>query len=306
MTPIPVITGPTAVGKTALSLELAARSGAEIVSFDSRQFYRGMDIGTAKPTDEERSNVPHHFIDDLDPGEGMSAGEYARRAWQRIDELMQSGTGVVCVGGSTLYLKALTEGIADLPDVSAATRRHVQDRLDTDGPAALFAELERVDPAAASTMDATKSQRIVRALEVHHETGLPLSYFHQRHVRPPFQFRVVVLYRERDELYRRIEHRVDEMLEAGLLDEVRRLLDAGVPPDAQAMRTIGYREPMQYLRGEIDFDEMRRLIKRNTRRYAKRQLTWFRGNERNTWLPATSSLSELAEALESDVQMPRS
>lgn len=296
--PIPVITGPTAAGKTALSIQLAKRLGADIVSFDSRQVYRGMDIGTAKPDPSELTEVRHHFVDELDPTEPFSAGAYARRAWERIAELRNEGIQVVCVGGSTLYLRALTQGIAHIPDVSDATRLAVEQRLDEEGADVLFAELRRVDPQAAATMDATKTQRLVRALSVYRETGRPLSHFHAQHESPPFGFRVVVLDRDRDELYLRINQRVDEMLEQGLIDEVRRLLDSGVPADVNAMRTIGYREPVQYLRGEIDYEEMRRLIKRNTRRYAKRQLTWFRGDELNVWLPASTSVDALSEVFQ--------
>lgn len=298
--PIPVITGPTAVGKTALSIRLAQRLDADIISFDSRQLYRGMDIGTAKPSVSERTDVQHHFVDELDPTEPFSAGAYARYAWERITELRSEGKRVVCVGGSTLYLRALTRGIAHIPEVSNVTRLAVEQRLVEEGADVLFAELSRVDPQAAATMDATKTQRLVRALSVYQETGRPLSRFHEQHESPPFAFKVVVLDRNRDELYSRINQRVDEMLEQGLIDEVRRLLDSGVPADVNAMRTIGYSEPVQYLRGEIEYEEMRRLIKRNTRRYAKRQLTWFRSDGMNVWLPASTSVDELVEVFEAE------
>lgn len=274
--PFLILTGPTAVGKTALSVEVAERVGAEIISADSRQVYRGLDIGTAKPEPALLARVPHHFIDELDLDEPFSAGRFAEAAYARIREICARGRVPLVVGGSTLYLQALQFGLADIPEVAAAVRAELTQRLDEEGAAALYAELEEVDPASAARMDATKSQRIVRALEVYYGTGRPLSAYYEAQPEPPFAFRTVVLNRDRQVLYERINRRVDLMLEAGLLDEVRGLLARGVDPDLNPLQTIGYREPIAYLQGEVDYAEMVRLLKRNTRRYAKRQLTWFR------------------------------
>ena len=290
---IPVITGPTAVGKTELSFELADRLNAEILSFDSRQIYRGMDIGTAKPSAEELAAVPHHFIDEREIDDPISAGEFARIAWDRIESVRDRDKSVLAVGGSTLYLKALTEGLADIPPVPPGIRRRLNERLAAEGPARLFEELCEVDPVAAATMDETKSQRIVRALEVYRTTGRPLSHHQQHRIRPPYSFRVFVLMRDRKVLYSRIEDRVDAMLDAGLVEEVRSILDAGVPAYAPALRTIGYQEPIALLRGEISEDEMVGLLKRNTRRYAKRQLTWFRRFPSYTWIDAEQPTDQL-------------
>lgn len=282
--PILALIGPTAVGKTALSLTLAERLGGEIVSADSRQVYRSLTIGTAKPSPEELARVPHHFIDELDLDEPFSAGRFAEAASARIRDILRRGRVPVVVGGSTLYLEALMHGLADIPETTPATRDVLMARLRDEGGDVLYRELERLDPTSAATMDATKTQRVVRALEVLRDTGRPLSYYHAHRTPPPFAFGPVVLTRPRAELYERINRRVDQMLEAGLLDENRRLLDAGVSPGLNPLRTIGYREPLAYLRGEVGYDEMVRRLKQNTRRYAKRQLTWFRRRATYRWL----------------------
>ncbi len=274
--PLPVLAGPTCVGKTSISIAWAAEHRAEIISADSRQIYRGLDIGTAKPSPPDLRTVPHHFIDELEWDEPYSAGRFARDAYARITEVLDRGHLPLVVGGSTLYLHALVFGLADVPRVPATVRRQLEERLEHEGSPSLFAELQRLDPEAAASMDATKTHRLIRALEVYHGTGRPLSSYHEEQPEPPFTFRTVVLNRERSALYARINRRVDEMVRLGLLGEVRGLLDRGVEPTAIPMRTIGYREALAHLRGECSFDEMVRLIKRNTRRYAKRQLTWFR------------------------------
>ncbi len=271
-----LIAGPTASGKTGLSIALACEIGAEIVSADSRQIYRGLDIGTAKPSIEERSGVPHHFIDELDPDQRFSAGDFLREAEARIREIRDRRRMPLIVGGSTLYIDALINGIADIPDVQPEVRAHLKGRLASEGAETLYRELETVDPASAATMDPTKSQRIVRALEVYHGTGTPLSHYHNSPVAPAFTYRGILLQRERADLYDRINQRVDAMIGGGLVDEVRKLLDRGTDPNTNALQTIGYREVVAYLNGEHDYEKMVHLIKRNTRRYAKRQITWLK------------------------------
>lgn len=274
--PFLMLVGPTAVGKTDLSLALAEALQAEIISADSRQIYRPMTIGTAKPPREALERVPHHFIDELDLGKPFSAGHFAFAAWQRIANIWARGRLPLVVGGSTLYLYALQFGLAEIPDIDQSVRRWLKERLQTEGAEALYAELKRVDPEAAARLDPTKTQRILRALEVYHGTGLPLTFYHRQHRPAPYAFRTIVLYRDRPQLYERINRRVDQMLEAGLIEEVRAILAAGYSPDLEVLRTIGYQEVIAYLQGAYDQDTMRRLIQRNTRRYAKRQLTWFR------------------------------
>ncbi len=274
--PFLILAGPTAVGKTDLSLELAEALQAEIVSADSRQVYRQMTIGTAKPPREALQRVRHHFIDELDLDEPFSAGHFAFAAWERIAQILSRGRIPLVVGGSTLYLYALQFGLAEIPDVDPTVRRWLNERLLSEGAEALYAELQRVDPEAAARLDATKTQRVIRALEVYHGTGRPITFYHRHHRPSPHAFRTIVLYRDRPVLYERINRRVDQMLEAGLIEEVRGILEAGFSPELDVLRTIGYEEVIAYLQGAYDYETMRRLIQRNTRRYAKRQLTWFR------------------------------
>ena len=282
--PIPALIGPTAVGKTAVGLDLAERIGGEIVSADSRQVYRQLTIGTAKPSPEELARAPHHFIDELDLSEPFSAGRFAEAASERIAQILARGAVPIVEGGSTLYIEALLHGLADVPETSAATRARLMQRLETEGADALFRELRGLDPASAATMDATKTQRVVRALEVYEDTGRPLSSYHAQRQAARFRFVPIVLTRPRAVLYDRINQRVDRMLDAGLVAENRRFHETLPPSGLNPLRTIGYREPMAYLRGEIDYDEMVRRLKRNSRRYAKRQLTWFRRHDEYRWL----------------------
>lgn len=297
--PILTLTGPTAVGKTELSLAAAEALNAEIVSVDSRQVYEELTIGTAKPSPEAQARVPHHFIGERTLDEPLSAGAYADAANNRIANIRARGKRPLVVGGGTLYLHALQYGLADIPDVDEAVRERLQTRLKTDGKQALYDELTEVDPAQAAKMDPTKTQRVLRALEVYHGTGRPLSHYYEQQPEPPFDYVTVVLNRERQRLYDRINRRVDQMLDAGLLDEVRAVMDTdGVQLDTPPLSTIGYREPIQYLRGEMDHDEMVRLVKRNTRRYAKRQLTWFRRYEEYQWRDAPqTTAADLVEEL---------
>ncbi|MEM8558981.1 MAG: tRNA (adenosine(37)-N6)-dimethylallyltransferase MiaA [Bacteroidota bacterium] len=303
-TRILAIIGPTAVGKTGVSLDLAERLATrkgrpvEIVSADSRQVYRELTIGTAKPTPAELDRAPHHFIDEKSVTEVFSAGRFAEEAETRIADIFAREAIPVIVGGSTLYIEALVHGIADIPPTTEATRTLLTERLRREGAGILFEELRKRDPETARTMDATKTQRIVRALEVLTDTGTPLSRWHQHPTTPRFAYDVVVLDRPREQLYERIERRVDHMLAAGLLDEMRGLIERGVSPTLSAMHTIGYREPVAYLRGEIDAEEMVRLLKRNTRRYAKRQRTWFRRRDSYAWLDLdTQAHGEVVEML---------
>ena len=289
-----VLTGPTGVGKTALALGLAEALGTDILSADSRQAYRGLDIGTAKPTPAELARVRHHWIDVLDVGEPTSAGRFAREADQYIDACHADGRPALIVGGSTLYVDAIVNGLATLPDVPPQIAMQAQDDAATvDGREALFEELRRADPAAAATLDPTKSQRLARLVGLLRATGRRPSELWAEGNPPERDVRLVVLDRPREELYTRIEARVDQMQADGLVDENRRLLDAGHRLDTNPLRTIGYQEPIRYLEGEIGEDEMVCLLKRNTRRYAKRQMTWFRRYPSALWCSAESGVSEV-------------
>ncbi|MFB6271876.1 MAG: tRNA (adenosine(37)-N6)-dimethylallyltransferase MiaA [Salinibacter sp.] len=288
--PVLTITGPTAVGKTELSLEVADRLDAEIVSVDSRQVYEELTIGTAKPSPDALDRVPHHFIGERTLHEPFSAGDYAEAANERIRTIRDRGRRVLVVGGATLYLHALQYGLADIPDVDDKVRNRLEGRLEEEGQEALYEELQEVDPEQAAEMDPTKTQRVIRALEVYHGTGKPLSHYYEQQPEPPFDYVTIVLNRDREQLYDRINRRVDQMLDDGLLEEVRTVMDIdGIQLDEPPLSTIGYREPIQYLRGETDYDEMVRLVKRNSRRYAKRQLTWFRRYDEYHWREATET-----------------
>lgn len=289
---IPVITGPTAVGKSRTAVHLAQlnekRLGhpGEILSCDSRQIYDDLEIGTAKPKEAEMDGVVHHFIGGLSLDETWSAGAFKQHAEIAIqDILFRKGLPIVA-GGSTLYVSALVNGIGRTPRVPADIRDYLNKRLLNEGAPALYMELADVDPDYAASLDPTKSQRIVRGLEVWTATGRPLSSFFHEHDEPAYTYQVFVLYRERKRLYEAIDDRVDTMLASGLLDEVARLHAMGHNEMTPALRTIGYQELLPHVRGECSLESAVERVKRNSRRYAKRQLTWFRRLEGAVWLDA--------------------
>ncbi|WP_412063180.1 tRNA (adenosine(37)-N6)-dimethylallyltransferase MiaA [Rubrivirga sp. IMCC45206] len=287
-----VLAGPTAVGKSSLALDVAEALGAEIVSADSRQLYRGLDIGTAKPSAADRERVPHHLVDLIDPGDRITAGRWLEMARGTIERLWAQGTPVVVVGGSTLYVHALLEGLANLPPVPPALEAQLLEAItEPEGAQRLFEELSRSDPEAAATLDPTKSHRLVRWVGVLRSTGRRPSELWAESQRAGLPSRLVVLDRPRPELYARIDARVDGMLDSGLVDEVTRLAsDSDARPTLRA--TIGYQEWLPVLAGERSAAEAVRLIKRNSRRYAKRQLTWYRRYPDASWLDARSATAE--------------
>ena len=278
------IAGPTAVGKTALCMQLAQQFHTEIVSADSRQFFRELSIGTAKPTSAEMQDVPHHFINSHSISEDYSAGRFATDCHAVLTGLFQKHSLIILTGGSGLYVQAVTDGLDELPSVPPAVRTQLHAELATHGLPHLVAELAETDPVAYARIDQQNPQRVVRALEITRATGRPFSSFHTQS--PPaenslFRNVKVALTRERQELYQRINLRVEHMLAAGLLDEVRNLLPYR---HHHALQTVGYQEIFGYLNGEYDWAEAVRLLQRNTRRYAKRQLTWLRRDAAYQWL----------------------
>ncbi|MEA3403473.1 MAG: tRNA (adenosine(37)-N6)-dimethylallyltransferase MiaA [Armatimonadota bacterium] len=285
--PLLVIAGPTAAGKTEMSLRVAQRVGGEIVSADSMQIYTGMDIGTAKPTAEERARAPIHLIDFIPPDGEYTVVDFTRDAERAILDIHHRGRLPILSGGTGLYLRALAEGF-DFPpgpeDEEVRQRLHAE--AEEVGSEALHARLAEVDPAAAQRIEPGDARRIVRALEVWELTGEPISAQQDvdAHGGNHYNCAKYVLTAPRGVLFERIERRIDEMMEAGWLDEVRRLADSGVTSDCQSMQAIGYRHLLQHLSGERDLDETVRLIKRDTRRYAKRQMTWLRSGEGYRWL----------------------
>lgn len=281
---VPIIVGPTAVGKTALALDLASKLAVEIVSADSRQVYRYLDIGTAKPTPAERAAVRHHFIDIRDPDQYFSAGEYGREARACIRQLCAAGVQPVVVGGSGFYLRALVDGLF-APEISDLdTKERIRKQIGQNGLAAVYQELTRLDPDSAQRIHPNDEQRIVRALEVYALTGKPISSY-QAGTEEPADFTPIFigLDRERQALYRRIEDRVDEMIAAGLVPEVEALRRRGFSSELNSLQTVGYQEIFSYLNGQLTLPQAIELIKQNSRRYAKRQLTWFRRDARVRW-----------------------
>lgn len=274
-----VLVGCTAVGKTEASLRLAERLDAEIVSVDSMQVYRRMDIGTAKPTPAERVRAKHHLIDVVEPSESFSVGRFVESADRAIAEIAAAGKSVWAVGGTALYVKALIEGLFEGPPANAAFRAAFRERLADVGHAALHAELVAIDPVAADRIHPNDARRIERALEVHHLTGTPISELQRQWDigRTRYDCRVFVLTRSREDLSHRINTRVKMMFEAGFLAEVRALLAEPEPLSEQAGQALGYAEVIDHLNGKEDFDKTVELIKVHTRRFAKSQRTWFRG-----------------------------
>jgi len=269
-----VIAGPTAVGKTALCVEMAKSFHTEIISADSRQFYKELSIGTAKPSAEEQGGIKHHFIDSHSIHDYFSPGDFEREALKVLTHLFLSHDLVILTGGSGLYLKALMEGLDDMPDVDLDLRENLMKALDTDGLENLFTQLQRLDPEYAAKVDAQNPQRVVRALEVCLSTGKSYTSFrNQQKADRPFEMLKICLDRPREELYARIDLRMDNMLNAGLVQEAK---DFEGFQDRYALKTLGYKEVYGYFRGEYDESEMIRLLKRNSRHYAKKQLTWFR------------------------------
>ncbi len=293
--PLVVLCGPTAAGKTALALELAERFPFEVISADSRQVYRGMDIGTAKATREEQERVPHHLIDVVDPDQSFSAADFSRLAHAAISRIRNRGNLPLVVGGTGLYIRALTEGLLEAPSADPELRRQLHAQEQEHGPGYLHGRLLQVDPALAERLHPGDVVRIVRALEVFTLGGRPLSELQREHAFGERSFRVLRLgvALEREELFQRIDLRVEQMIEQGLLDEVRNLLAAGYSPRLKALQTIGYREAIQHLEGRLDRSEAIALIQRDTRRYAKRQLTWFRKENSIIWVDSRREFARI-------------
>jgi tRNA dimethylallyltransferase len=272
------LTGATAVGKTRVGIALAERLGAEIISLDSMAIYRGMDIGTAKPTAEDRAAVPHHLLDIVEPADEYSVAQYVDDAAAAVREICTRGKQVLFVGGTPLYLKSLLRGLFDGPPANWAVRGQIEDELAEVGQAALHERLVQVDPVAASNIHPHDTRRLIRALEVYRATGEPLS--HQQtefeEGRSADECRVFVLRRERTELHRRIEGRVEAMIDVGLVDEVAGLTAGGRQLGRTASQAVGYREALAFLAREYDRAAMIERIQVRTRRFAKRQGTWFR------------------------------
>jgi tRNA dimethylallyltransferase len=305
--PILIIAGPTAVGKTDTSILLAQELGAEIVSADSMQIYRGMDIGTAKPTREQQKLVYHHMIDIVEPDQPYSVGDYLRDACSAIDGIISSGGVPLVVGGSGLYIRALMRGLFHGPPADLELRERLLLRESEGEPGTLYSDLVKVDPEAAIKIHPNDLRRTVRALEVFYLKDRKLSDYQGEHGFKDrlYPFRLLFLVRSRSELYPRIERRVEQMLDEGLEAEVRALMKRGYNPDSSSLQGLGYKHFFDYFLGKTSRDEAVSLIKRDTKRYAKRQFTWFRREPEAIWVDITglSKSGEIVERIKKNVEI---
>jgi tRNA dimethylallyltransferase len=284
-----VVAGPTASGKTTLAIELAKRLDGEIVSADSMQIYKYMDIGSAKPTAEEQAEIPHHLIDFLEPDAEWSVANYTEAAHKTIAEIAARKKMPVMVGGTGLYINSVVNDVSfGEIDTDYQIREQLQEIADNEGGEKLIEMLREFDPDAAKTLHPNNVRRIIRAIEFYRVTGTPISKHQEmtRQVETRYNPTMFLIDWDREELYERINLRVDLMIKDGLLDEVKRLMDMGYTKDLNSMKGIGYKELIDYFNGEYSLDEAINLIKQSSRRYAKRQLTWFRRDERIHWLDA--------------------
>jgi tRNA dimethylallyltransferase len=291
--PVLVLIGPTAVGKSRVAVEVAKAFETEVLTADSRQVYRGMDVGTDKPTPEERQGVPHRLIDLVNPDESFNAGLYRRQALDDIERLYRDSRLPLVVGGTGLYVRTLLKGLCDAPPTDPIVRGALQQEVKDFGHDRLYARLVAVDPVVAARLHPRDESKVIRALEVHQVSGRRMSAYQQEHgfAERPFSALIIGLNRDRDALYRRIEERIDWQLAHGLIEETKQLLARGYRRDSAAMKGLGYRQVAEHLAGEYDATEMVRRFKRDTRHYSKRQMTWFRKEPGIQWLTIGESES---------------
>lgn len=281
------VAGPTASGKTALAVALAQAIGGEVISCDSMQIYKGMDIGTAKPSSEEMQNIPHHMLDVAAPDEDFSVSRYCEMADPILQDILARGKFAIIAGGTGLYMDALIKGNAFAPCPSTGMRERLESQADAEGMEAMLSLLHSIDPEAASKLHLADRKRIIRALEVYYETGETITAHNKKTQQIPPKYEPVWFALEdenRVDLYARIDRRVDKMLEEGLLDEIQNLLHMGIPEKSTAMQAIGYKEFVDALSGRCSVEEAAALVRQSSRHYAKRQLTWFRRNKDIHWL----------------------
>ncbi len=295
---VPAIVGATASGKSTLARELADVTGGQIISVDSRKIYRRLDIGSAKPSPEHISRYNYAMIDIIDPDEKYSAYAYAQTAAKVIEQTLAAGILPILAGGTGFYLRALKDGLFEGPEADPEIRTEINRLAENKGWAAVFAKLKEVDPETASRIDPNNPARLLRALEVFYQTGESLSAWQKAgaYHRPPWRFALFGINRPREELYQRIGLRTDRMLEQGLFDEVKTLLDSGVKLTAPGLRSVGYTEALDYLAGNIDQIETIEKIKIKTRHYAKRKITWFRRQETVNWLSTGEKMVDQSQA----------
>ena len=285
---IVVICGPTGIGKTSVAIETASVFGGEIINADSMQIYKYMNIGTAKPTSQEQTRVPHHLIDILEPDEFFDAAKFAKMAYTKIMELRKRNILPFVVGGTGFYIKALVHGLFQAGSADHNARARLKEEAAAKGADVLYKRLRQYDPDAAEKIHPNDTYRIIRAIEIYEKTGKTISEHRHEHRFSDARFRALKIGLDtgRDILYDRINRRVDAMIAEGFADEVRMLLDRGYSEDLKAMQSIGYRHITEFIRGRLSYDEALRILKRDTRRYAKRQLSWFRSDSEVVWKEA--------------------
>jgi tRNA dimethylallyltransferase len=301
---VTVIVGPTCSGKTKLSLYLAEKLNIEIISADSRQIFKLLDIGTAKPDKVLLNKIKHYFIDELYPDEDFNVNMFSKKSELIIENLLNKNKIPLVVGGSGLYIKSLIDGISESADTNPEIRSELLDIKQKLGNDYLYNELKKVDGVSASKMLPQNWKRVIRALEVYKLTGKPIWQHHYKEqVQDRYKFKQFGLLWNREVLYKNIENRVDEMINLGLVDEVKSVLNAGYSKSLNALNTVGYKEIIQYLENEISIDKAIELIKRNTRRYAKRQMTWFNSDKRIEWhqINSENDLLNLANKIAQDI-----
>ena len=294
---IVVVVGSTASGKSSFAIDIARKFDGEIISADSMQVYKYMDIGTAKPTLEERERVRHHMIDLVEPDEDFNVGVYVRGAKKVIEKLFKSNKQIIVVGGTGLYIKALVRGLIGADGRSSKIRNDLEKEIECFGLKSLYDKLIKVDSDAAKRIHPNDRVRIIRALEVFYQTNQPISELQKKHGfrERPYEALLIGIYHERWELYKRINDRVDEMIKNNLIAEVSSLLKQGYGPELKSMQSLGYKEISQYIHGKDTLDNAVNLLKRNTRRYAKRQFTWFKRDELVRWLSDRNEMFRLVE-----------
>lgn len=293
--PVIFLVGPTSVGKSKIAIHVARLLSADIVGADSRQIYKGMDIGTAKPTIEDIKAVRHHMIDVVSPDDQFSAGTYKKMVSSIISKMHEDGMVPFIVGGTGLYIKAIAYGLWEGPAAVWDLRKRLREEELFNGAGYLYSKLSTLDPDSARCIHPRDIVKVIRALEVFYVSGKPLAYFHKLHAFADNRYEPVMigLRRNRDDLYRRIEIRVERMMEEGFIDEVKRLLDMGYDEDLSSMKGLGYKQMICHIRGMYSVDEAIRLIKRDTKRYAKRQITWFNSDRLVQWIEIGEGEDEL-------------
>jgi tRNA dimethylallyltransferase len=301
-----ILLGPTGAGKSGLAIELAEAFGGEIINADSMQVYRYMDIGTAKPTPEERQRIKHHLVDLVTPDQPFHAGFYRTLGRKTVDSLHRKGTPTFVVGGTGLYIKALTQGLFTSPKINSTVRERLKQEAGKKGKEFVYQRLREVDPKAAARIHPQDLFRTIRALEVFESTGVQISFLQEQHRfgdRPYFTLKIG-LEMDRVKLYRRIEERVDRMIERGFLQEVEGLLEMGYGQGLKPMQGLGYKQMVKFLSNELGWDEAVNLMKRETRHYAKRQWTWFKGDREVCWSDESADREKIFSEVRSFLREP--